>query len=61
MPLLNTGIVSPYAFLFRLSPRQVLAVARISNPWDQDVALKEALGADDDMFLRAKDILRVAK
>lgn len=45
MPLLNTAIVSPLAFFFRVSPAKLMAIGRIGNPWDRDVALKEALGA----------------
>jgi hypothetical protein len=45
MPLPSTGIVSAWAFPRRLGLRGILAVGRIRNPWDRDVALKEALGA----------------
>lgn len=58
MPLLNTAIVSPCAFAFRLSPRQLLAIARIRNPWDQDVALKEALGLPEEVFANSAQIIR---
>lgn len=61
MPLLNTGIVSPFAFSFHLSPRRMLTIARIANPWDRDVALKEALGVSVDIFSNAQDIIRIAK
>lgn len=44
MPLLNTGIVTSFAFPFRLSVRQMFAIGGIANPWDRDIALKEALG-----------------
>lgn len=60
MPLLNTGIVTPFAFPSRLSPRRMLAIARIANPWDQDVALKEALGVGEDVFHNAENIIRTA-
>ena len=59
MPLLNTGIVSPYAFLFRISPLRMFAIARTANPWDRDVALKEALGLPEPVLTRAADILRL--
>lgn len=58
MPLPNTGIVSPFAFLLRLSPKRLWAVSRIANPWDQDVALKEALGATPEIFANAENIIR---
>lgn len=44
MPLLNTPIVSAWGFLFRLPVGRILAINRLANPWDRDVALKEALG-----------------
>lgn len=50
MPLINTSVVSPFAFLFRLSPKKIIAIARIENPWDRDVALKKALGVKDEIF-----------
>jgi predicted TIM-barrel fold metal-dependent hydrolase len=58
MPLLNTAIVSPYAFLFHLTPRRVLEIGCIENPWDQDVALKEALGVGPGIFSNAGRLLR---
>ena len=58
MPLINTVIVSPWAFSFRLSPRRLLAITRIKNPWDQDMALKEALGLPPAVFGNAAGIIR---
>lgn len=45
MPLINTAIVIPLAFSLLIPPTKVRAIGRIANPWDRDVALKEALGA----------------
>jgi hypothetical protein len=59
MPLLKTGIVSPYAFLFRLSPAKLFAITAIENPWDRDVALKEALGVDGGIFTNAAALIRM--
>ncbi len=50
MPLLNTAIVLPLAFLFRISLPRIIAISRITNPWDRDVALKEALGMTERML-----------
>lgn len=61
MPLINTGIVSSFAFPFRLSLRQMIAIARTGNPWDRDVALKKALGARQEIFTRAAGCLRLKK
>jgi len=59
MPLLNTGLVSPFAFPTCLPPRRMLAIARIANPWDRDVALKEALGVGADILCNARRVLRM--
>jgi len=59
MPLVNTCIVSPFAFPFRLSPLRIFSVSRIINPWDRDLALKEALGLRSDMLLQAGKIIRM--
>ena len=45
MPLLNTAIISAWGFIFRLPFAKIITINRIANPWDRDVALKEALGA----------------
>jgi hypothetical protein len=58
MPLVNMGIVSPFAFPFRLSLRRMLHIYRIVNPWDRDVALKDALGLRSHMLLDAEKIIR---
>jgi hypothetical protein len=58
MPLPNTGIVSPFAFPFRLSPRRMIAIARIENSWDRDVALKEALGVTDEIMANSAAFIK---
>ncbi len=50
MPLINTAIVSPFAFLFSISPRRMAIIVGIRNPWDRDMALKEALGVGHAIF-----------
>jgi uncharacterized protein len=60
MPLLNTCIISPFAFPFRLPPWRMLRIARIANPWDRDVALKEALGVTGEMLQTGNRILRLS-
>lgn len=52
MPLINTPVVSPFAFLRQLSLKQMITIARIDNPWDRDAALKKALGVQDEIFTR---------
>ena len=58
MPLVNTGIVSPFAFPLRLSFSQMLGISRIHNPWDRDLALKEALGLKSEMLADTVSILK---
>lgn len=58
MPLPNSGAVVPLAFLFRIPPGRILAIARIPNPWDRDVALKEALGVPAAIGENGERILR---
>ncbi len=61
MPLINTAVVSPFAFPFRLSLRQMISIARIDNPWDRDAALKEALGVRQEIFTSAAGCLLLKK
>jgi hypothetical protein len=58
MPLVNMCIVTPFAFPHRLSLRRMMYISRIANPWDRDMALKEAFGLNGDMLLDAEKILR---
>ena len=50
MPLIKTGITSPWYYVYRLSPGTVRRLAAIANPWDQDVELKLALGMTEGML-----------
>ncbi|GFO54811.1 metal-dependent hydrolase [Geomonas sp. Red276] len=50
MPILNTGIVLTPAFLFRVPLAKLIAIAKIANPWDRDVALKKALGVTPEIL-----------
>lgn len=61
MPLLRTGITSPWFQTFRLPLRVIRDIAAIENPWDQDVALKQALGVTQDIFTRTADLIRSPK
>lgn len=58
MPLAAMVLTTPYAFPLRLTPWQMVRVARIANPWDRDVVLKKLLGLQDDMLHDPRDILR---
>lgn len=59
MPLVNSFLVSPWAFPLRLSLPQMLEISRIHNAWDRDLALKEALGLRTGMLGDAMSILRL--
>ncbi|MBN2508446.1 MAG: amidohydrolase family protein [Verrucomicrobia bacterium] len=52
-PLINTVTVSPWYFPLNLRFRQMWRLSRIGNPWDRDVALKQALGTPPEVFQQA--------
>lgn len=56
-PMINLPIVSAWSFPLDLSLRQRWQISRIKNPWDRDVALKQALGVPADVFARAEKLL----
>jgi predicted TIM-barrel fold metal-dependent hydrolase len=53
-PLINTALVSPWYYAFRLSPRKLYAIAKEKNPWDADIELKTALGLMADNLICKK-------
>ena len=57
-PLSNTPLVSPWYFPRALTVAQMRTLAEIPNPWDRDVALKQALGVPPDLFARTRELLR---
>jgi hypothetical protein len=56
-PLINTALVSPWYYSFRLSPREMISISRTKNPWDADVMLKRDLGTPTDVFARSRQLL----
>ncbi|HEX9078137.1 MAG TPA: amidohydrolase family protein, partial [Desulfuromonadaceae bacterium] len=50
MPLINTGITSPWFHCYRLGSHALRSVLAERNPWDRDVALKEALGVTEEIL-----------
>jgi hypothetical protein len=56
-PLINTPLVSPWYYLLRLTPRQIIAISSLKNPWDIDVKIKQALGTPTDVFARSRELL----
>ena len=51
-PLINTVLASPYYVPRHLQPDQMKSIAAIRNPWDRDVAFKQALGVPAEVFTR---------
>lgn len=51
------ALVSPWYYPRQLTLRQRYDLARIDNPWDRDVALKQALGFPAEVWTRAEAIL----
>lgn len=56
MPILTTAAVSPFYFIHVLGIRKTVALQEIRNPWDRDLALKEALGVPRKVFQRASEL-----
>jgi uncharacterized protein len=57
MPILRTGITSPFFHAHCFSPLKLKKILAEKNPWDRDVALKMALGVTDEMLNRGGEIL----
>jgi uncharacterized protein len=56
-PLINTALVSPWYYCGRLSATQLVAISKISNPWDADVMLKHELGTPAKVFSQSREML----
>ena len=52
-PLINTMAVSPWVYPLNLTRKQMQSISAIGNPWDRDVALKEALGVSPYVMSRS--------
>lgn len=57
-PLVNTPLVSPWFFPLHLTQAQMQELSAITNVWDRDVRLKQALGVPADVFRRSTQVLR---
>ena len=53
-PLINTPLVSPWYYPLNLTRAQMAQIAAVENPWDRDLALKQALGVPPEIFARAE-------
>jgi hypothetical protein len=56
-PLINTALVSPWYYGFRLTPWQLVSISLTKNPWDADVRIKQALGTPAEVFARFRQLL----
>lgn len=56
-PLINTALVSPWLFAHRLTPVQIHRIDGLTNAWDRDIALKQALGVSPEVFSRTAQLL----
>jgi predicted TIM-barrel fold metal-dependent hydrolase len=52
-PLINTAMVSPWFYPLNLTRKEMQSIGAIGNPWDRDVALKEALGVPANVMGRS--------
>ncbi len=57
-PLINTALVSPWYYPLNLTEARRAEISALDNPWDRDVALKQALGVPSEVFARTTAILR---
>ena len=58
-PLINTMAVSPWVYPLNLTRKQMQSISAIGNPWDRDIALKEALGVSSDVMSRSSDFFSI--
>ena len=58
-PLINTAAVSPWYFPLNLTREQIQSISIIDNPWDRDVALKEALGVPARIFAKPAEFFEI--
>jgi predicted TIM-barrel fold metal-dependent hydrolase len=58
-PLISIRLlVSPAWYPFRLTWTQRRAIGGLKNPWDRDVALKQALGVPTDLWMRGDSLMK---
>lgn len=60
-PLINTPVVSAWFFPLNLTIKQMWQISRIKNPWDRDVAMKQALGVPTELWEKADEVLKTGK
>lgn len=60
MPLITTGITSPWWHAFSIPLTTVWRLAAIKNPWDQDMELKRALGVSEEIFANNSKLFHIS-
>lgn len=60
MPIIASGITSPWFHAYRVPFGKVRHIAALDNPWDQDVELKRALGVTDGILGNCARVLKIA-
>ena len=58
-PLQFFPLVSPWYQIGRIGFRDILAIGRLGNQWDRDVALKRAMGVPPEVFARSGELLKI--
>jgi uncharacterized protein len=58
-PLVATPLVSPFYYALQLNWATLWRLHRLANPWDRDVALKQALGLPPGTFTRSAELLGI--
>ncbi|MBL1319455.1 MAG: amidohydrolase family protein [Methylophaga sp.] len=58
-PLNNMVLVSPYYFPLNLTLNQMWQITKIKNPFDRDIALKQALGMPANIFDQSRSLLAI--
>ena len=59
-PLINMALVSLYHFPLNLTFEQMWSLSKIDNPFERDVALKQALGLPSTIFARSASLLNIS-
>lgn len=55
------ALTSPWYFPLNRSLADMRRIQVISNHWDRDVALKQALGVGPDVFARSAQLLKLTR
>ncbi|PHS22978.1 MAG: metal-dependent hydrolase [Methylophaga sp.] len=58
-PLTNMILVSPYYFPLNLTLNQMWHISKIENPFDRNIALKQALGVPTEIFHKSRRLLNI--